>query len=75
MKLKSAPAQSKASACAEATTDWPIIALRALIALAKFHVALKRGHTYTLRIYVPQRHAGLGYLDGVSRTGRVGGTA
>lgn len=43
--------------------------------VAKFHVALKRGRTYTVRIYLPQRQAGPGYLDGVSHIRRVGGTA
>jgi hypothetical protein len=43
--------------------------------VAKFHVALKRGHTYTLRIYLPQAQAGPGYLDGTSHSQRVGGTA
>jgi hypothetical protein len=43
--------------------------------VAKFHVALKRGRTYTVRIYLPQRQAGPGYLDGVSHVRRVGGTA
>ena len=43
--------------------------------VAKFHVALKRGHTYTVRIYLPQRQAGPGYLDAVSHVRRVGGTA
>jgi hypothetical protein len=32
------------------------------------------GHTYTLRIYLPQAQAGPGYLDGTSHSQRVGGT-
>ena len=43
--------------------------------VAKFHVALKKGHTYTLRIYLPRQQAGPSYLDGTSHTQRVGGTA
>jgi hypothetical protein len=42
--------------------------------VAKFHVKLRRGHTYTLRIYLPQAQAGPGYLDGTSQVRRVGGT-
>ena len=41
--------------------------------VARFHVNLKRGHTYTVRIYLPQRQAGPGYLDGSSHIRRVGG--
>lgn len=43
--------------------------------VARFHVALKRGRTYTVRIYLPKRQAGPGYLDGVSHMRRVGGKA
>jgi hypothetical protein len=43
--------------------------------VARFHVNLRRGHTYNVRIYLPQRQAGFGYLDGVSHVRRVGGTA
>ena len=43
--------------------------------VARFHVSLKRGHTYTVRIYLPQRQAGPGYLDGSSHVRRVGGSA
>jgi hypothetical protein len=43
--------------------------------VAKFHVALKRGRTYTVRIYLPQRQAGPGYLNAVSHVRRVGGAA
>lgn len=43
--------------------------------VAKFHVKLRHGHTYTLRIYLPQAQAGPGYLNGTSHTQRVGGTA
>jgi hypothetical protein len=42
--------------------------------VAKFHVKLRRGHTYTLRIYLLQAQAGPGYLDGTSQVRRVGGT-
>ena len=43
--------------------------------VARFHVSLRRGRTYNVRIYLPQRQAGLGYLDGTSHVRRVGGTA
>ena len=43
--------------------------------VARFTVPLKRGRSYTVRIYLPQRQAGPGYLDGVSHVRRVGGTA
>ena len=43
--------------------------------VAHFKVALQRGHTYTVRIYLPRSQAGSGYLDGVSHTRRVGGTS
>ena len=43
--------------------------------VARFHVNLKRGHTYTVRIYLPQRQAGPGYLDGSSHIRRVGGNS
>jgi hypothetical protein len=43
--------------------------------VARFHVPLKRGKTYTVRIYLPQRQAGPGYLDGVSHVRRVPGHA
>jgi hypothetical protein len=43
--------------------------------VAHFHVALRRGHTYTVRIYLPKAQAGRGYLDGTSHTRHVGGTA
>ena len=43
--------------------------------VARFHVSLKRGHTYTVRIYLPQRQAGPGYLDGSSHIRRVGGNS
>lgn len=42
--------------------------------VAKFHVALRRGHTYALRIYLTQAQAGAGYLSGTSEIQRVGGT-
>ena len=45
------------------------------LSVAKFHVALKKGHTYKLRIYLPQSQAGAGYLDGSSHIRSVGGTA
>lgn len=41
--------------------------------VAKFFVPLHRGHSYWLRIYLPQTQAGPGYLDGASHTRRVGG--
>ena len=43
--------------------------------VARFHVPLKRGRVYTVRIYLPQRQAGPGYLDGASHVRRVGGKA
>ena len=43
--------------------------------VARFHVNLKRGHTYTVRIYLPQKQAGPGYLDGSSHIRRVGGNS
>lgn len=42
--------------------------------VAKFRVPLRRGHTYTLRIYLTKAQAGSGYLDGTSLIQRVGGT-
>jgi hypothetical protein len=45
------------------------------LSVARFHVSLKRGHTYTVRIYLPQRQSGPGYLDGSSHVRRVGGTS
>jgi hypothetical protein len=44
-----------------------------LASVARFHVSLHRGKTYFVRIYLPQRQAGSGYLDGISHTRRVGG--
>jgi hypothetical protein len=44
-----------------------------LQSVARFHVALLRGHTYYVRIYLPKVQAGPGYLDGTSHTRRVGG--
>ena len=41
--------------------------------VARFHVRLRRGHTYALRIYLTQSQAGPGYLDGTSLVQRVGG--
>jgi len=60
-----------------ATGGWHRIALVVInqFSVAKFHVALKKGHTYKLRIYLPQQQAGPGYLDGTSHSQRVGGTA
>jgi hypothetical protein len=46
-----------------------------LNSVARFHVNLKRGKTYFVRIYLPQRQAGPGYLDGVSHARRVGGAS
>jgi hypothetical protein len=46
-----------------------------IYSVARFHVNLRRGRTYNVRIYLPQRQAGFGYLDGVSHVRRVGGTA
>ena len=55
--------------------SWHRIALVVInpFSIAKFHVHLKRGHTYTLRIYLPQQQAGPGYMDGTSHSQRVGG--
>ena len=60
-----------------AAGGWHRIALVVInqFSVAKFHVALKKGHTYKLRIYLPQQQAGPGYLDGTSHTQQVGGTA
>lgn len=44
------------------------------LSVATFKVVLPKGHTYSLRIYLPQAQAGKGYLDGTSHTRRVGGT-
>jgi hypothetical protein len=41
--------------------------------VARFHVRLRHGHTYALRIYLTQSQAGPGYLDGTSQIQRVGG--
>jgi hypothetical protein len=46
-----------------------------LQSVARFHVNLRRGKTYFVRIYLPQRQAGPGYLDGVSHVRRVGGAS
>jgi hypothetical protein len=46
-----------------------------LQSVARFHVNLKRGKTYNVRIYLPQRQAGAGYLDGTSHMRRVGGAS
>ncbi len=43
------------------------------LSVAKFTVHLRRGHTYRLRIFLPQAQAGTGYLDGTSHTRQVGG--
>jgi hypothetical protein len=58
------------------SNGWHRIALVVInpLSVAKFHVHLRRGHTYTLRIYLPQRQAGPGYMDGTSHSQRVGGT-
>ena len=60
-----------------ANGSWHRIALVVInqFSVAKFHVALKKGHTYTLRIYLPQQQAGPGYLYGASHTRRVAGHA
>ncbi len=60
-----------------ANGSWHRIALVVInqFSVAKFHVALKKGHTYTLRIYLPQQQAGPGYLNGTSHTRRVAGHA
>jgi hypothetical protein len=57
--------------------SWHRIALVVInpYSVAKFHVPLRRGHTYTLRIYLPQRQAGAGYMSGTSHSQRVGGRA
>jgi hypothetical protein len=44
-----------------------------LQSVARFHVALPRGKTYYVRIYLTKQQAGPGYLDGTSHTRRVGG--
>jgi hypothetical protein len=46
-----------------------------LRSVARFHVNLRRGKTYFVRIYLPQRQAGAGYLDGTSHMRRVGGAS
>jgi hypothetical protein len=46
-----------------------------LNSVARFHVNLKRGKTFFVRIYLPQRQAGPGYLDGTSHVRRVGGAS
>jgi hypothetical protein len=46
-----------------------------LNSVARFHVNLKRGKTFFVRIYLPQRQSGPGYLDGVSHVRRVGGAS
>ena len=55
--------------------SWRRLALVVInqFSVAKFRVRLRRGHTYTLRIYLPQAQAGPGYLDGTSQSRRVGG--
>ena len=60
-----------------ASGGWRTISLVVInqFSVAKFHVALKKGHTYTLRIKLSQPQAGTGYLDGISHARRVGGTA
>ncbi|MHB8644026.1 MAG: hypothetical protein ACYDA3_14200 [Gaiellaceae bacterium] len=59
-----------------ASGGWRRIALVVInqFSVAKFHVTLKKGHTYNLRIYLPQPQAGPGYLNGISHTERVVGT-
>jgi len=59
-----------------ASGGWHRLALVVInqFSVAKFHVTLKKGHTYKLRIYLPQQQAGPGYLDGTSHTQHVGGT-
>ncbi len=42
--------------------------------VAKFRMPLKRGHTYSLRIFLTKSQAGGGYLSGTSIVQRVGGT-
>jgi len=46
-----------------------------LQSVARFHVPLRRGKTYLVRIYLPQKQAGAGYLDGTSHVRRVGGAS
>lgn len=60
-----------------ASGDWKTIQLVVtnLQSVARFHVNLKRGKTYHVRIYLPQRQAGAGYLDGTSHVRRVGGAS
>jgi len=59
----------------QTANGWHRIALVVInqFSVATFHVHLKKGHTYTLRIYLPQRQAGPGYMDGTSHSQRVGG--
>ena len=56
---------------------WHTLALVVInpASVAHFHVALRRGRTYIVRIYLPKAQSGRGYLDGVSHTRHVGGTA
>jgi hypothetical protein len=60
-----------------ATSGWQTVQLVVtnLQSVARFHVNLRRGKTYYVRIYLPQRQAGPGYLDGVSHVRRVGGAS
>jgi hypothetical protein len=46
-----------------------------LRSVARFHVNLRRGKTYFVRIYLPQRQAGAVYLDGTSHMRCVGGAS
>ena len=59
------------------TRGWRRIALAVInqTSAAKFHLRLRRGHTYKLRIYLTAAQAGPGYLAGASPTRRVRGTS
>jgi hypothetical protein len=59
------------------TGNWHTVQLVVtdLNSVARFHVNLKRGKTFFVRIYLPQRQAGPGYLDGTSHVRRVGGAS
>ena len=57
--------------------SWQSLALVVIdpASVAHFHVGLRRGRTYVVRIYLPYAQAGAGYLDGSSHTRRVGGAS
>jgi hypothetical protein len=57
--------------------SWHSLALVVInpASVARFHVELRRGHTFVVRIYLPYAQAGPGYLAGTSHTRRVGGVS